>query len=284
MKAAILLTCFNRSEKTKACLENLFAQKLPNDLDLSVFVCDDGSTDGTSDMINNDFPYVSVVKGNGSLYWGGGMNLAWSEAKKSQDFDFYIWLNDDTFLNENAFLDFFEDYTSINKTVILSASCSKPNTEEFSYGGLSDVGPILPNGKPQKVKYINGNLVLIPREIHQAVGKISKSYTHYLGDYDYGLRAKAAGFDCYTTSEYIAECDVNEIPYWGDPNLPLAKRWEMAHSVKGLAIREYLAFKKYHHGSVVAFKTWVDTYLKIMFPSVYTKLRGGQISKSESKN
>lgn len=281
MTAAVLLTCFNRKEKTKLCLENLQLQKLPEGLDLSIFLCDDGSTDGTSQMIQNEFPDVHVVRGNGSLFWGGGMNLAWSEAAKAGDFDFFIWLNDDTFLNENALVDFFTDYNSIGKKVILSASCSKPNTKEFSYGGLSDFGPILPNGSPQKVKYINGNMVLIPREIHQSVGGISKSYTHYLGDYDYGLRAKEAGFDCYTTSEFIAQCDINEIPYWGDPSLSLAKRWEMAHSVKGLALREYLAYKKYHHGNVVAFKTWIDTYLKIIFPSVYTKLRGSKITKSE---
>ena len=280
VKAAVLLTCFNRKDKTRLCLENLFSQKLPKGLDLVVFVCDDGSSDGTTQMIQTHFPQVSVVQGNGSLFWGGGMSMAWSEAKKNGDFDFFIWLNDDTFLKENALVDFFEDYEKIDQKVILSAACSRPGSTEFSYGGLSDFGPILPNGDPQKVKYINGNMVLIPSEIHKAIGGISKSYTHYLGDYDYGLRAKEAGFECYTTSTYIAECEVNNIPYWGDPYLSLSKRWEMAHSVKGLALKEYLAYKKYHHGTAVAFKTWVDTYLKILFPVVYTKLRGSKLAKN----
>lgn len=273
MKVAVLLTCFNRKANTKACLENLYSQETPSNIDLEVFLCDDGSTDGTSEMIFSNFPQVNVVKGSGKLYWCGGMNAAWKLADQTQKFDYFIWLNDDTFLLDQALIKLFEESNALDKKAILTAACKKPETDEFSYGGWSETGPVPPTGLPQTVKFINGNLVLIPRAIFLEIGMVSRSYTHYLGDYDYGMRAQEAGFECYTTTEYLAECDTNEIPYWGDPKLPLAKRWKMTHDVKGLALKEYLAYKKYHHGSRVAFKTWIDTYLKVLFPTSYTRLR-----------
>jgi glycosyltransferase involved in cell wall biosynthesis len=46
---AVLMTCFNRKEKTLCCIESLFAQENMPTFDL--YVCDDASTDGTSEAI-----------------------------------------------------------------------------------------------------------------------------------------------------------------------------------------------------------------------------------------
>ncbi|TDQ19387.1 GT2 family glycosyltransferase [Algoriphagus boseongensis] len=273
MKIAILLTCFNRKAKTEACLSNLFEQTLPENARLQVFICDDNSSDGTGEMLAEKFPHVQVVKGDGNQFWGGGMRMAWESAIKTEQFDFYLWLNDDTFLLEDALIDLVENYNAIGLPVILSAACKRPGTNEFSYGGLTNEGMVVPNGSPQKVTYINGNLVLIPKEIVGRIGIVSSKFTHYLGDYDYGLRAQKAGFFCYTTGKYLAECEINTIPYWGDPKLTLKERWKMAHHIKGLALSEYIAYKRQHHGKWVGFKTWVDSYLKVLFPHRYIKLR-----------
>lgn len=273
MKVAVLLTCFNRKAKTEACLRKLFEQTLPENTKLTVFICDDNSSDGTGEMLTNYFPQVIVVKGDGNQFWGGGMRMAWKLAKKTDNFDFFLWLNDDTYLLENSLKKLLAEYNSIGKTVVLTAACKRPGTDEFSYGGLNNQGVIKPNGSPQEVTYMNGNLVLIPKEVEEKIGLISKKFTHYLGDYDYGLRAQKAGFPCFTSSEYLAECEVNEIPYWGDPKLSFKERWKMAHDIKGLALSEYLAFKNYHYGKVVGFKTWIDSYLKILFPHTYIQVR-----------
>ncbi len=50
-KIAALLTCFNRKQKTLACLEALFNQELPADVDISTYLVDDASTDGTRDAV-----------------------------------------------------------------------------------------------------------------------------------------------------------------------------------------------------------------------------------------
>ncbi|OYX16981.1 MAG: hypothetical protein B7Z16_10735 [Algoriphagus sp. 32-45-6] len=279
MKTAVLLTCFNRREKTKACLENLFDQKLPSDMELEVFLCDDGSTDGTGQMIQTHFPQVNITRGNGQLFWGGGMRKAWKFAKESGSYDFYLWLNDDTLLFPNALIKLWEEYGKAGKNSILVGACSIPGTKEFSYGGHGDPFPIKPNGTLQPIKFMNGNLVLIPSEVEEKIGLISSAYTHYLGDYDYAARAQKAGFTCYTSSEYLAECPQNDLPDWADSNLPLARRWKIAHDIKGLALNEYIHFKSYHQGSWVAFKSRMDVYLKILNPLAYVKLRNFILKK-----
>ena len=85
MSIAALITCHNRCEKTKRCLSSLLTV-MP---ELKVYVVDDGSTDGTSEMVNTLFPGVTVLKGDGNLFWSRGMYVAWIEAVK-RNYDYYL--------------------------------------------------------------------------------------------------------------------------------------------------------------------------------------------------
>ncbi len=71
-KIAALLTCFNRKQKTLVCLEALFNQVLPADVDISAYLVDDASTDGTSDVVRQTYPQVKIFSGDGNLFWNGG--------------------------------------------------------------------------------------------------------------------------------------------------------------------------------------------------------------------
>lgn len=98
---AVIMTCYNRREKTLESLAGLFTQKLPPEVILTVYLVDDGSTDGTSEGVQEQYPNVKLLKGNGSLFWNGGMRCAFAEAIAS-DPEFYLWLNDDTVLYPDA--------------------------------------------------------------------------------------------------------------------------------------------------------------------------------------
>lgn len=77
---AVLLTCHNRREKTLSCLQSLFGATMPEGYKTEVFLVDDGSTDGTGEAVEKCFPQVTVIQGDGNLYWNKGMNLAWKNA------------------------------------------------------------------------------------------------------------------------------------------------------------------------------------------------------------
>lgn len=275
LKTAVLLTCFNRKEKTKRCLSNFLKQEsLPENMTFDIFLVDDGSTDGTADMVRKDFPLVHLIHGTGNLFWNQGMRRAWQSAELYTKFDFFIWLNDDTYIDINCLNTIFLNYyqaKDISKTeVIIAGACSESiYSKIFSYGGRDDQGPIIPNGELQKCKYINGNIVLIPRQIYEAIGILSNEYTHGIGDFDYGLRALENKFSCFTTTNYVGICEPNsKLLECYDPNIGFIKRWKNLHSPRGLNIKEYILFRKKFWG-----KNWIifaiKAYVKMFIPKLY---------------
>jgi len=274
---AVLLTCHNRVKKTISCLDLLFSSAVPKNYHLEVYLVDDGSTDGTGEAVKMQYPQVHVIQGNGTLYWNGGMRLAWDTASRNKQFDFYLWLNDDTLLEQNAISElmgtFREATQKENRPVIVTGACQSSNEgKEFSYGGRTESGPVIPNGNLQSCKYINGNVVLVPKAIYEKLGNLSSEYTHAMGDIDYGLKTINLGYNCYTTRIYVATCINNKgLPAWCNPNTSLIKRWKLIHSPQGLNIKEYNTFRRKFWG-----RKWivyaVKAYLKALFPSIYFKL------------
>jgi GT2 family glycosyltransferase len=72
-RIAVLLTVFNRKEKTKTCLQALFSQELAGEACIEVFLTNDGCTDGTPEMVKTLFPQAHLVEGDGQLFWNRGM-------------------------------------------------------------------------------------------------------------------------------------------------------------------------------------------------------------------
>ena len=107
---AILMTCYNRFKVTLKCLEALYNCSVPNDLEFDVFLVDDNSPDKTGEIVKSCCPDVNVIQGTGSLYWNQGMRLAWQTAASKKEYDFYLWLNDDTLVYVDALETIFSDY------------------------------------------------------------------------------------------------------------------------------------------------------------------------------
>src|SRR5262245_41763769 len=101
IRVAVLVTCHNRKPKTLGSLAALYGQQLEEGVQLDVFLVDDGSSDGTSEAVAVRFPAVHITRGSGDLYWVGGMRAAYEAASRA-DYDYHLWLNDDTILYPTA--------------------------------------------------------------------------------------------------------------------------------------------------------------------------------------
>jgi len=268
---AVLLTSHNRKEKTIECLKALYQCILPNDFVFTVFMVDDGSSDGTSIAVASAFPEVNIIQDYGNLYWNRGMHLAWKTAAARQDFDYYLWLNDDTNLMHNGIIELFEIVkTSLSPIIVCGAICSDRNI--FSYGLMSKNGnPILPNNLGEKGMYMNGNCVLVPRDIYNQVGNLDSIFPHAIGDYDYGLRAIKNGFEILTTESYVGLCNQNELlPIWCYPKTPLKERIEKLYSPLGNAHPYYFfIYERRHFGILVAIKHFLSIHLRVLLPSLW---------------
>ena len=122
---AVLLTVFNRKTKTLECLEHLYKQIPLEGYKVDVYLTDDGCTDGTPKAVKELFPDVNIIQGNGNLFWNRGMYVAWEAATQIKDYDFYLWLNDDTYLYPESLEYMLNSCTKLgNHCIIVGATCS----------------------------------------------------------------------------------------------------------------------------------------------------------------
>jgi GT2 family glycosyltransferase len=273
LKIATLLTCHNRKEKTLACLEALYQNRLPRICSLEVFLVDDGSTDGTEQAVREHYPKVKLIKGDGNLFWNGGMRVAFAAAIEG-GFDYYLWLNDDTLLKPRAIAEML--MAAQKHLGIIVGSCHDPDTGEWTYGGRATANgkkslkgaPVIPSAKVQLCQQINGNVVLVPRSVVDRIGNLSDSFTHAIGDYDYGFRAMDAGIPIYVAPHYQGMCPSNPLPGWCNPTTPLRIRLKLLNNPKGIHFSEFMKFSRQHFGNK-AFLIGIKIIIRILLPELW---------------
>jgi GT2 family glycosyltransferase len=269
----VLLTCFNRREKTISCLKALYQCYLPDNHFIEVFLVDDGSSDNTSEEVKSLFPGVNVIQGNGKLFWNRGMHLAWSRAVQRMNYDFYVWLNDDTILFENA-LELMLDYSHSvnNERIVVGATCSSI-TGNLTYGGYEfPKKKLAVNGRWQNCDYFNGNIVLIPAWVYENAGLNDKRFKHALGDFDYGMRARKLGFIHSLSPVYLGYCELHESdPTWRNHNTPVWKRFLHLYKPLGNNPFEFFLFDFRHNGLLLALTHFFSIHLRMLFPTLWKK-------------
>jgi len=283
-RVAVLMSCFNRRSGTLRCLQALGRQSVQQPRRVEIYLVDDGSSDGTADAVRERFPAVHLISGKGNLYWNGGMRLAFAEARKGEA-DYYLWLNDDTILVEDA-LDTLQHTDSALKekgiTAIIVGSTRDCRSGKLTYGGWEmrkglvtrTMVRVEPKADaPRECFTMNGNCVLIPREVIDRIGILDGNFTHSFGDFDYGFRACAAGVRLFMSAGYIGTCSENPIAgTWRDTSLPMAKRWKHLTSAKGSPLPDWFLYCRRHLGPawpLYLVSPYVKTLVSGLFRRVY---------------
>lgn len=271
-RIAILMTIHNRKTETLESLGKIQDLALPFGFEFDCYLVDDASTDNSKLLIESNFPKVKIIDGNGYLFWNGGMHLAWKTAMISKDYDFYLWLNNDTYLFEDAIVELMDCYKlSDNESLICGATCDITKTN-FTYGGRKFTGQsIIPNHDLQQCEIINGNIVLVSRFICNRIGILDPIFPHAIGDHEYGLRAIKSGLKIYTTRKYVGICEENNsLPQWCYSNTSLKERFKSLYSPLGSAHPYYFFIYEYRYfGILIAIKHYFSIHLRALLPSLW---------------
>ena len=228
MKIAVLLTCYNRKEKTLSCMAGLYeSQRVYNErnsspIELEVFLTDDGCTDGTAQAVKETFAgkSIHILQGTGNMFWAGGMRFAWKEAlKHHKEWDYYLLLNDDTTINAYCFNELmnteaysFDHYKQL--AVVSGITCSADDPTKITYGG--DIIPNKFNGRqirlgrssePQMVDLTNANILLVPKAVVDRIGIFYEGYKHGRADNDYSMLARRKGIPVLITPGTCGTCE-----------------------------------------------------------------------------
>ena len=295
---AVLVTCHNRKEKTLSCFKTLFAAlKKYNEghdenakINIVTYLTDDGCTDGTAEAVwqlldNQEF---NIIKGDGNLYWNGGMRAAWNEAlKRHEEWDFYLLLNDDTDIIGNAFEELLKTHEyCLSKYgrdgVYSGVTCSKSDDSKMTYGGdvftnrfLAKTKRLEPTGEPQMCDLTNANILLVAKDVVDKIGIFWDGYKHGNADGDYAMKARKHGIPVLLTSCFIGKCsddNVKDDSFKAKIVAMSLKERKKYFSKPTRSNRDYLKFV-WRHETLRLPMVVFGRFLNVYFPNVYYSVK-----------
>ena len=292
MKIVILLTCYNRREKTLACLDALYKArddynaKSKDIIKLSLYMTDDGCTDNTTSIVLSKFSSeaLNIIQGDGSLYWAGGMRKAWKAAIKDKNYcDFYLLINDDTIVMPNVFDELLDthNYSKIQykKSGIYSGiCCDRSDHSRITYGGSKWINKLMakskrlsPVGRPQDCDFTNANILLVSKEVVEKIGIFHNGFQHGCADYDYSIQVKKKGFPVLLTANVCGICDYDH-----------GTQEESKEKVLSMSLKQRLDYFRHPLHSNTDYllfirrnvpmrypMVWIGRFLNIYFPHFY---------------
>ncbi len=201
-KVSIVTPIHNRIEHTLRYLASLRACSYP---EFDVVIIDDGSTDGSAEIIRERFPDTTVLEGDGSLWWTRATNVGVRHALDAGS-QYVLTLNNDVEVDRDLIASLVRAARDSPGAVVGSKVnyLSDPDRVWF-FGAYFDhaTGDIALAGgldsefsHSQRAQMLTGMGMMIPRETFDAVGLFdADAFPHYLADSDFSLRAKACGHE-----------------------------------------------------------------------------------------
>jgi len=214
----IIIAVHNRRDFTKVCLESLSGQSYK---EFKIIVVDDGSKDGTAQMIQTQYPDVRILMGDGSLFWSKATNLGVDEAlQHAKNEDFILTLNNDVTVKADYLEKLMDSASRFPRALIGSIALNHKDNDDVIDGGveinwLTAKFKNLGKGKKyselvQKNKWLYsvdvlpGRGTLIPIEIFKKIGLYNDAQLpQYGADYEFSVRAKKAGYSLFINYEAI---------------------------------------------------------------------------------
>jgi GT2 family glycosyltransferase len=207
----IVIPVYNRQEFTRACLQSLYKQTIHPDC---IIVVDDGSTDGTSTMLRQEFPEVIVLEGDGNLFWTAAINMGIRYAL-GMGADHVMTLNNDT-IASTTFVEKMMAAATKKPNALIGALDVDSTTKKPYYGGeiidwkwsrsryLLDILKKEEQKGLHPVSLFPGRGLVIPKKVFETIGLFEeRRLPHYMADYDFTHMALRNGFPIYCNYDAI---------------------------------------------------------------------------------
>ncbi len=206
----ICIPVFNRLSFTINCINSLLSQTYQN---LQIIICDDGSKDGTSEYLSTNFPIITLLHGDGNLWWAGGTNKCIEYALSvCRSGDFVFTMNNDSYIYPNLLSDLLYESQRNQKAIL---GCVNVTNSDFNHIEPSAFKEQNTFFFPKLLRAINkwnedlnnitfdfvnvdslsGKGCLISTDVFKEIGLYnSEKLPHYYADTEFAYRAKKKGF------------------------------------------------------------------------------------------
>jgi GT2 family glycosyltransferase len=260
---SIVFTHWNVRDMLRDCLRSVKEKTVG--LTYEIIIVDDGSTDGSVEMIRSEFPEVKLVANEKNI----GVAKSYNKGAALVTGRYMQMLNTDMVLVNNAvkiLLDFMESHPE-------AAACAgklrnRDMTTQVSYGHFPSfseavcdalalpmlfpflkwpVVAIAPDEKvtnPMEAEYLSGADMMIRKEVLDRIGFMDERYTSYCEETDFCYRIK---HEAQSKLFYVPQA---EIIHFGGQSFSKVPEYQYRLVYSG-----FNKFLTKHHGALYAFAT-----------------------------
>jgi GT2 family glycosyltransferase len=175
---------------------------------------DDGSSDGTAEAVKAVLPSTVVLRGDGSLWWAGGLQkgLNWLAAQILSDDSYVAFMNDDVAFGDHFLEAAVEELVTISPGAFLSVPgvfrpsgrrseeaviCDWPRFRYRDYGH-----------HPERIDCCSTRVLFMRWGDLRRVGGLHPSLLpHYASDFEFTIRARRKGIRLVPAATVTAEFD-----------------------------------------------------------------------------
>lgn len=215
LRVSIVIVSFNTVDLLDQCLESI--ERCESEYDLDVIVVDNGSHDGSADLVADRYPGVRLLRNADNL----GFSKATNQGIRISDADYVLLLNSDTVVLPGS-IDRVVEHLEAHPEVgivgckvlkpdgTLDAPCRRsfPTPENSLYQrlGLTRLFPksrrfaayylsYLDPDETASIDCLMGAYMMIRRAVVDRVGLLDEDCFFYAEDIDYCYRTKQAGWE-----------------------------------------------------------------------------------------
>lgn len=217
MDLSVCIVSFNTRDLLRDCLNSLYSSSTRYSYE--VVITDNGSSDGSQEMLAAEFPRVQVIRNDTNQGYTRPMN----QALQAGSGRYLMQLNPDTLLHPGL-IDTLVDYMDANSQVgictpkvlnrdgTLQKQCRRSAArpwDAISYIlGLSLLFPksrvfgrylmeYLPDDQIAEVEAVSGSCMLIRRAVIEQIGYLDEQFFAYQEDAEFCFRARKAGWKIF---------------------------------------------------------------------------------------
>ena len=220
-RLSFVIVTWNAGEFLRGCLTSLYRETSLSAVDFEVFVVDNGSDDGSADMVAAEFPAVRLIRNSENLGFPKANNMALEVILGEKRSDLITLVNSDIVIRERAVekmaacLDAHPDLAAVGPALILPDGQFQVGPggylptawTMFNYffflfkvfprrakSFFIDQAALAKKGGLVPVEWLTGGCLTIRRAAVERIGLMDEDYFFYAEDLAWGRRMKREGF------------------------------------------------------------------------------------------
>lgn len=233
---SVIIVSYNSEEILENCINSIIKNTV--NLDYSIYIVDNASTDNSCSLIKSKFPHVNLIENKINVGFGSANN----QVLKIVNSKYVFLLNPDTQLLNNAIKILF-DFMEINEKIACSgANLYKEDLSlQYAYGNFPSIKKVFfefglnkifknyfdnnlaeavlfKNNKFAEVPYITGADIMIRKNVLAEIGFFDEDFFLYYEETELQYRIRKSGYQIFLNPQakiiHLSNISINKMPVY----------------------------------------------------------------------